>query len=142
MMMMNCYCGMVDRRKAFSLISSRDHCQRFSSSRISDTPRAGFEPEQNLSSGFVEWSCAIVITTTPRRHKTLHEAGSGDTGLKFWRTWCNKFSFIKLLLNCNFTRCSYFSKGKLQCPANIYLFKVDNRNTRKRCETSFWFFYF
>ena len=29
MMMMNCYCGMVDRRKAFSLISSRDHCQRF-----------------------------------------------------------------------------------------------------------------
>ena len=54
MMMMNCYCGMVDRRKAFSLISSRDHCQRSSPSRISDTPRAGFKPAQNLSSGFVE----------------------------------------------------------------------------------------
>ena len=54
MMMMNCFCGMVDQRKAFSLISSRDHCQRSSPSRISDTPRAGFEPEQNLSSGFVE----------------------------------------------------------------------------------------
>ena len=26
--MMNCFCGMVDRRKPFSLISSRDHCQR------------------------------------------------------------------------------------------------------------------
>ena len=26
MMMMNCFYGMVDRRKAFSLISSRDHC--------------------------------------------------------------------------------------------------------------------
>ena len=52
MMMMNCFCGMVDRRKAFSLISSRDHCQRSSPSRISDTPRAGFEPAQNLSSGF------------------------------------------------------------------------------------------
>ena len=63
---MNCFCGMVDRRKAFSLISSLDHCQRSSPSRISDTPRAGFEPVQNLSSGFVEWSCAIVITTTPR----------------------------------------------------------------------------
>ena len=25
MMMMNCFCGMIDRRKAFSLISSRDH---------------------------------------------------------------------------------------------------------------------
>ena len=37
--------------------------------RISDTPRAGFEPAQNLGSGLVEWSCAVVITTTPRRHK-------------------------------------------------------------------------
>ena len=52
--MMNCFCGMVNRRKAFSLISSRDHCQRSSPSRISDTPRAGFKPAQNLSSGFVE----------------------------------------------------------------------------------------
>ena len=66
MMMMNCYCGMVDRRKA-SLISSRDHCQRSSPSRVSDTPWAGFEPAQNLSSGFVELSCTVVITTTPRR---------------------------------------------------------------------------
>ena len=28
----DCFCGMVDRRKAFSLISSRDHCQRSSPS--------------------------------------------------------------------------------------------------------------
>ena len=54
--------------KALSLISSRDHCQRSSPSRIYDTPRAGFEPAQNLSSDFVEWSCAVVITTTPRCH--------------------------------------------------------------------------
>ena len=53
-MVMNCFCGMVDRRKAFSLISSRDHCQRSSPSRISDAPRAGFKPAQNLSSGLVE----------------------------------------------------------------------------------------
>ena len=46
--------GMVDRRQAFSLISSRDHCHRSSPSRISDTPRAGFEPAQNLISGLVE----------------------------------------------------------------------------------------
>ena len=44
MMMMNCFCGMVDWRKAFSLISSWDHCQRSSPSRISDSPQAGFEP--------------------------------------------------------------------------------------------------
>ena len=64
MMMMNCFCGMVDRRKGFSLISSRYHCQRSSTSQISNTPRAGFEPAQNLSWGLVEWSCAAVITTT------------------------------------------------------------------------------
>ena len=54
-----------------SLISSRDHCQRSSPSQISDTPRAGFEPAQNLSSGFIERSCAVVITTAPRHHGTL-----------------------------------------------------------------------
>ena len=30
MMMMNCFCVMVDWQKAFSLISSRDHCQKLS----------------------------------------------------------------------------------------------------------------
>ena len=64
MMMMNCFCGMADRRKVLSFISSRDHCQRSSPSQISGTPRAGFEPAQNLSSGLVEWSCAVVITTS------------------------------------------------------------------------------
>ena len=65
MMMMNCLCGMVDRRKACSLISSRWHFQRSSPSRISDTPPAGFEPAPKLSSGSVEWSCAVMITTKP-----------------------------------------------------------------------------
>ena len=55
MMMMMINCGMVDGWKAFSLISSREYCQRFSPSRISNTPQAGFEPAQNLSSGLVEW---------------------------------------------------------------------------------------
>ena len=47
-MMMNCFCGMVDRRKAFSPISSRSHCQRSSPSRISDTPRAGSGTDSNI----------------------------------------------------------------------------------------------
>ena len=71
MMMINCCCGMVDQRKAFNLISSRDQCQRSSPSRISNTLRAGFEPVQNLISGFVEWSCAVVITATPRCYKNI-----------------------------------------------------------------------
>ena len=62
---------MVDWRKAFNLISSRDNCKRSSPSRISDnsgTPRVGFEPAQNLSSDLLEWSCAVARTATPRRH--------------------------------------------------------------------------
>ena len=39
--MMNCFCGMVHRQKAFSLISSWDHCQRFSPSSISNMLQAG-----------------------------------------------------------------------------------------------------
>ena len=54
MMMMNCFCGMVDRGKAYTLISIRDHCQRSSPLRSSNAPRVGFEAVQNLSSGFVE----------------------------------------------------------------------------------------
>ena len=69
MVMMNRFCGMVDRRKAFSLISNRDHCHIFSPSEISDKPVAGYEPAQNLSSGFFDESCTVVITTTPRRYK-------------------------------------------------------------------------
>ena len=62
-MMIYCFCGMINRRKAFSFISSQDSCQRSSPSWISDTPRTGFKPGQNLGSGCIEWSCALVITT-------------------------------------------------------------------------------
>ena len=34
-------------------------------------PRAGFEPAQNLCSGFVESSYGIVRTTTPQRHARI-----------------------------------------------------------------------
>ena len=64
--LMNCLCGMVQRRKAFSRVSSRYHCQRSPPSQIFDTPQAGFESAQNLSSGLVEWSCVVVITTILR----------------------------------------------------------------------------
>ena len=72
MTMMNCFCVMVDRRNSFSPISSQDHCQRSSPSQISDTRWAGFELAQNLSSGLVEWSCAVMITTAPWHHKPCY----------------------------------------------------------------------
>ena len=73
------FCGMVDRRKAFTLISSRDHCQRSSPSGISDTPRQRFETAQNLSSGLVERSCAVVITTKPRSHIFDNESDNDES---------------------------------------------------------------
>ena len=63
---LNCFCGVVDWRGVLSLISSRDYCQRFSPSQISDTPRAVFELSQKLTPSFVEWSYAMVITIPPQ----------------------------------------------------------------------------
>ena len=54
MMTINLFCGMVDGRKVFVLFPAgiivRDPHHRESH----DTPQAGFEPAQNLSSGLVE----------------------------------------------------------------------------------------
>ena len=113
MMMMNGFCGMVHRRKAFSLILSRNHFQISSPSRISYTARAGFEPAKNLSSGFVEWTYAVVITTTPKRHVSssirLELPVSGEIGQKFGysllkikdHTWTNlrMLNFMAMLIS-------------------------------------------
>ena len=103
-MMMNCFCRMVDRRKAFSLISSRDHCQRSSPSRISDTPRAGFEPAQDLSSGLVEWSCTVAITTGPQGYSSYIRSRNSMWKIKFQATlvqtlWWGIFYQLKIDLN-------------------------------------------
>ena len=71
MILMGCFCSTVDLRITLTFTASQDHCQRSSSSQISNTPQAGFEPLQNLSSGFVERSCAVVITITLQHHKSL-----------------------------------------------------------------------
>ena len=113
MMMMNGFCGMVDQRKAFSLILSWNHFRISSPSRISYTARAGFEPAKNLSSGFVEWTYAVVITTTPKRHVSssirLELSVSGEIGQKFGysllkikdHTWTNlrMLNFMAMLIS-------------------------------------------
>ena len=64
-MMMNCFYGIVDQPKEFSLISSRDHCQRSSPSRISDTPRfyTSFCSFQNFHKrlSFLLKSCKVLF---------------------------------------------------------------------------------
>ena len=53
MMMMNCFCGMVDWRKAFSLISSRGHCQGSPPLRIPTRREQDLKQRRILSLGFV-----------------------------------------------------------------------------------------
>ena len=66
MIMINCFCGMAEWQKDFGLICKWEHCHRSLPLRILDTLKEGFELVQNLSSAFVEWSCAAVITTAPQ----------------------------------------------------------------------------
>ena len=75
MMKMNCFCGMVNHSRMFSLISSWNNCQKFSPLRISNVLQAVFEPAQNLSSDFVERSYTVVIIATPRHHKVERMRG-------------------------------------------------------------------
>ena len=63
-MMMNCFCGMVNWHKRHLALFPARIIVRDPHHSESDMPWAVFEPEQNLSSGLVEWSSAIVITTT------------------------------------------------------------------------------
>ena len=69
------FCVMLDWLKVFSLISSWDHFLRSSSLRIPGTLHAGYEPVQTLSSGLVDWSCALVITTTLWCHWQSYSSG-------------------------------------------------------------------
>ena len=46
--------------------------------RESLTPQAGFEPAKNLSSGLVEWSCAVVINMAPRL--SIFKNGKKESG--------------------------------------------------------------
>ena len=78
MMMMNCFCGMVDWQKAFHLISSaraivRDphHCKfgpfGHPVSRIWTCAESDFRL-------CFEWHCAVVITITQRHHNDINHA--------------------------------------------------------------------
>ena len=58
MMMMNSFRGMIDQQKAFTPYFQPRPLSEFFTITISDTPRAGFEPAQNLSSEpSLRWLC-------------------------------------------------------------------------------------
>ena len=67
-------------------------CMIDSLSQISDTPQTGFEPAQNLNSGLVEWSCALVITTTPSL--TWNIASLWSYYANWWQKFSNKLKYL------------------------------------------------
>ena len=94
MMMANCFCDMVDRPKVFSFISSLDHCQRSSPSRISDTPRAGCtHPEK-----------AVLISDKKAKEKSKRVEFLTD------RRFFDKINDLKQLVRHFFSLLMYFIK--------------------------------
>ena len=89
--------------------------QRHSLSRISNTPRAFFEPAQNLNSGLVEWNCEVVITTTPRRQNLCFKRSVKKSYLAYsllatWETFlyatkCSSYKFSYKLAFVSFLYC-------------------------------------
>ena len=62
--LMNCFYGIGDQRKPRSHISIRDNV---SHPHHHESPtQLKRDPLQTLSSGFLEWSCAVAVTTTSK----------------------------------------------------------------------------
>ena len=71
--------------------------------RISNTPQAGFEPAENLNSGLVEWSCAVVINNTLQYHHYNHYIGALYVErLRYEFATCLSCLFVSLILLCRF----------------------------------------
>ena len=139
MMMMNCFCAMVNRRKVFCPVSSWDHCQRSSPLQISDTLRAGFVLLQDLSLGFVEWSCAAVITTTPWGLQVMRKFSYKLVRLQGW---------LFVAKGISTELCTWIATMESKCWVNMQLsimFRCD-RNTltsrwkqfEKQCCSKYW----
>lgn len=80
--------------------------------QIPNTPQPGFEPLQNLvSSGFIEWSCAVVIITTPQNHTNLKRLWS-QTSLSSLSSLCRciqifwlTFHLVRDVINLLYSLC-------------------------------------
>ena len=66
MMMMNCFLWNGWPRKALSLISSWDHCQRLSPSPISSMLEAGLDLCKTRIKAYAKWDCENHYTTVPK----------------------------------------------------------------------------
>ena len=77
--------------------------------------------KRNSDKGVFQWIWEILKDTFLR--KQLWATASLDLSARFWSN-SRKY----------FLACSFLILTLSHYPANIYLFKVNNRNTRKRCK--------
>ena len=78
--------GWLPNENCLALFPVRTICWDSYQEEISDAPQVVFVPMQNLSSGFVEWICAEVITTTQLYANDLTLLSDSREGLKEnWR---------------------------------------------------------
>ena len=70
-----CFCDMVERRKAFNLFSSRGQSEVLSQvptiANLQYAARRIWTLCRTWVLVFIEWSCVVVITTKPRRHESV-----------------------------------------------------------------------
>ena len=112
-----------------TLLSSRNHCPWFSPSQIPNTLRTGYKPAQNLSSDFVEWTCALVIAT--KKWWPLHLLNNywwglenveikrriGQNGLCLASTFKSSFHSRMIVFSVGF----YRHKGKISFEPSLFL---------------------
>ena len=84
MIMMNCFCDIFDQQKVFSLMSSRNQCQRSSPLWISGMLQVVFKPVPNLSLGFaVVMKCSSDFCYTMALLEPLPIASNQQTFMTF-----------------------------------------------------------
>ena len=112
-----------------TLLSSRNHCPWFSPSQIPNALRTGYKPAQNLSSDFVEWTCALVIAT--KKWWPLHLLNNywwglenveikrriGQNGLCLASTFKSSFHSRMIVFSVGF----YRHKGKISFEPSLFL---------------------
>ena len=112
--LMNCFYDTVDQRNAFSLISSRDHCQRSWPIQISETPRA--------------WTCA-KLEFRPSWMKLCSSDNRCTIIIFLFYTSIFKISYRPMFTKLPVAVCKVYKEHKLY--ANL------NKRFSKYCELDY-----
>ena len=127
-MVRNCFFGMVDNQRVFSIVSSWNYCQKILPSPTSSMPWAGFKHAQNLISDFAEWCSAVVITTTPQHHIGISVAKRNMILVSKYEKRDSLFITI-ILVQSWWSKANTTSRSVLSFFGVTFFLKVMRRNT-------------